>query len=248
MEKLSNAKILGGIGSVLLLIGFILSLITGILGLIAGIIGLILVLMAVKNISEIFRDESVFKNYLIHFLLVIGAFLVIVIIIIATIGMSLFSTSELEEISSELESAENLEDLDEEQTEDLMAELMTILGACCIAFIIGLIIAIISALFLKKSFDGIAKLTKVNLFKTTGIVFLIGVITSFLLFGGIIILIAYILQIVAFFSLPDDLPATELKSGSYGTGIKSELQRRCTNCGRIIPKDSKFCPYCGKKY
>ena len=24
--------------------------------------------------------------------------------------------------------------------------------------------------------------------------------------------------------------------------------RRCTNCGRVIPNDSRICPYCGKKF
>ena len=31
-------------------------------------------------------------------------------------------------------------------------------------------------------------------------------------------------------------------------GEKKEPDRRCPNCGRIIPFDAKICPYCGKKF
>ena len=27
-----------------------------------------------------------------------------------------------------------------------------------------------------------------------------------------------------------------------------KIDRRCPNCGRIIPFDSRICPYCGKKF
>ena len=29
---------------------------------------------------------------------------------------------------------------------------------------------------------------------------------------------------------------------------KSESERRCPECGRVIPEDAKMCPYCGKKF
>jgi hypothetical protein len=25
-------------------------------------------------------------------------------------------------------------------------------------------------------------------------------------------------------------------------------ERRCPNCGRVIPNDARICPYCGKKF
>ena len=57
MSKLSEAKILGGIGALLMLLGgFIIP------GL-GGIIGLILIFIAVKYISEECKDKSIFDNY-----------------------------------------------------------------------------------------------------------------------------------------------------------------------------------------
>lgn len=32
------------------------------------------------------------------------------------------------------------------------------------------------------------------------------------------------------------------------SNVKHTSDRRCTNCGRIIPFDSIICPYCGKRF
>lgn len=249
MNDFNDEKNYGIIGSVLLIAGFILSLFSGIIGLIASVLGLVLVLIAVKNISEKVNDKDIFKNYLIHFLLIIGAVIAVIAIIIVTVGMSAFSVNELNELSKELESQENTESLTDEQYNELMDTIMPIVQGCCISILVGLILLIISALFLKKSFDKIAEYTNVDLFKTTAIVYLIGVILSFILIGGAIIFVAYIIQIISFFRLP------EVGSTNFGLAqesdnfqINSQYQRRCPNCGRIIPQDAKVCPYCGKNF
>lgn len=70
------------------------------------------------------------------------------------------------------------------------------------------ILLILAAVFLRRSFKGVAKYTNVNLFATTGLVYLIGVVTVIILIGTIIIFVAEILQIIAFFSLPDEIQQT----------------------------------------
>ena len=67
---------------------------------------------------------------------------------------------------------------------------------------------IIGAIFLRKSFNGVAKYTKVGLFTTTGLIYLIGAATLIIVIGFIIILIAEVLQIIAFFSLPEKIEGT----------------------------------------
>lgn len=112
-------------------------------------------------------------------------------------------------------------------------------GGCVLALIVGWILSIIAAIFLKRSYNGIAEHTKVGLFKTTGTVYLIGAITTIVLIGFLILLIARIIEIIAYFSLPDKIPTGEKKEKS---------QRRCPNCDRGIPMDARICPYCGKKF
>ena len=61
MVSLSDAKTLGGIGSILMLA----SIAFGVL----WIVGLILVLIAVKYISQVLEDRTVFNNLLISIIL-----------------------------------------------------------------------------------------------------------------------------------------------------------------------------------
>jgi len=71
MGNISNAKIFGGIGALLMLLGIIPQTF-GILGL----IGFIMVFIAVKIIADESKDKDIFNNYLYSFILVIIAVVV----------------------------------------------------------------------------------------------------------------------------------------------------------------------------
>jgi len=38
------------------------------------------------------------------------------------------------------------------------------------------------------------------------------------------------------------------KGINFITKTNKKPDRRCPNCGKIIPFDAKLCPYCGKKF
>ena len=223
MSKLSEAKVFGGIGALLMLIGGFIPY----AGPIVSIVGLVLVFIAVKSISQITKDEDIFRNYLMHFILsIISIVAIFVIMLIAFGAVGGFSW-----ITS-LESA-NITDFD-----SFWAYFGGLIGACVLALIVGWILSVLAAIYLRKSYNSIAKHTKVDLFRTTGTVYFIGAITTIVLIGFLILLIARIIEIIAYFSLPDELP----------TGAKKEKsERRCPNCDRIIPEDALICPYCSKK-
>ena len=223
MSKLSEAKVFGGIGALLMLIGGFIPY----AGPIVSIVGLVLVFIAVKSISQITKDEDIFRNYLMHFILsIISIVAIFVIMLIAFGAVGGFSW-----ITS-LESA-NITDFD-----SFWAYFGGLIGACVLALIVGWILSVLAAIYLRKSYNSIAKHTKVDLFRTTGTVYFIGAITTIVLIGFLILLIARIIEIIAYFSLPDELP----------TGVKKEKsERRCPNCDRIIPEDAISCPYCSKK-
>ena len=197
MGDLNNAKIFGGIGSILMLIGGFIPL----AGVVLPIIGLILVLIAVYYIGTVTKDVSIFKNYLLSFILQIVAVVAFVAIMAiafgATFGFSLL------EIQSFIESQAGVTDPTEIFTN---FDILALIGGCCLAGLIAWILMIISALFLKKSFASIKEHLKVDIFGTTGLVYLIGAALLIIGIGAIILLIAMILQIVAFFSLPDQPP------------------------------------------
>jgi uncharacterized membrane protein len=83
-----------------------------------------------------------------------------------------------------------------------------LVGGCFIALIVAWILLILGTLYLRKSYNSIAEHTKVDLFKTTGLVYFIGALTLIVIIGIFIIIVAKILEIVAYFSLPENLPAS----------------------------------------
>ncbi len=56
--------------------------------------------------------------------------------------------------------------------------------------------------------------TPVSLFRTTGTVYLIGAITTIILIGFIILFVGRIIEVIAYFSLPDELPTGDIKEKS----------------------------------
>lgn len=80
------------------------------------------------------------------------------------------------------------------------------LSALGLGLIVAVILMIIGVIFMKQSYDMISEETGVGMFKTVALLYIIGAVLMIILVGSFIILIAAILEIVAFFSLPDEVP------------------------------------------
>lgn len=227
MGKLRDAKILGGIGAILLLLSFIPFV---------SIVGIVLMFIAIKYISDDTKDKDIFKNYLYSFIfniIAIIAFIAMILFVFIGLGIS-FSNINPQQFT-------DITSFQSYITENIAPAIGGIIG-CGISILIAYILLIIGALFLRKSYDGIAERTKVDLFKTTGLVNLIGAVTTIFLIGFIILFIARILEIASFFSLPDSLSMKKSEEQIV------DSSRRCPKCGRIIPEDALYCPYCNKKF
>jgi uncharacterized membrane protein len=223
MSNLSSAKTYGGIGAILTLIGGFVPVV----GPAVSIVGFILLFLAVKQIYEVTKDEEIYSNYKLFFILSIISVIAVAaigVIILGSFNASMFSSVDYSAISD---------------VSAFFAEMGTILMACISILLISWILAIIGSIFLRRSYNKIAEKTGVGLFRTTGLLYFIGALTIIILIGAFIILIAKILEIVAYFSLPDTLP-----SG----GKDADSGRRCPNCGRSIPEDARACPYCAKRF
>jgi uncharacterized membrane protein len=192
MSKLSEAKILGGIGAILSLL-FIIPY--G--GSVIALIGLILIFIAVKYIADETKNHSIFQNYLMNFILSIVALGAVIAIMIIAFGLS-----------GGLAWAQSLQGRNFTDFSSFWASFGTIIGGCIVAFIIAWVLLILGALYLRKSYTSIAEQTKVDMFKTTGLVYFIGAITLIVVIGIFILIVAKILEIVSFFSLPENLPGT----------------------------------------
>jgi uncharacterized membrane protein len=195
MSKLSEAKILGGVGAILSLLFFV-----PYGGPLLGLIGLVLIFVAVKYIADETKNESIFRHYLLNFILQIialGAFIAIMIISFGVSGgFSWVSTIQ----------SQNITDFNSFWS-SYGSNIMTLIGGCFLAVIIAWLLLTLGALYLRKSYNTIAEHTHVGLFRTTGLVYLIGAATLIIFIGVFIIVIAKILEIVCYFSIPDALPA-----------------------------------------
>jgi uncharacterized membrane protein len=180
VTRLKDAKELGGVGSILVLLSFV-----PIVGFVLGIAGLILILMASKHISDAVNEREIFENVLIA---------VILLIFSEIIALAWFNPFMM--IASVASFA--------------------FLGILIVGLIVLWVILVVASWFLRKGFVRIAARTGTATFDRVGRWYFYGALLVIVLVGFIIILIAEILQIVAFFSLPESPPAqptTEQPSG-----------------------------------
>jgi len=194
MGELSNVKTFGGVGALFLLIGTFIPYV----GLIISIVGLIFVFIAVKSLSDLVKDHDIFSNYLYHFifsLISIVAIFVIVLIGFGMVGGFSWITS--------------LQDINITDFSTFWDYFGGVIGYAILALFVGWILGIIAAIYLRRSYNSIAKHTKVGLFKTTGTLYFVGAITTIIVIGFLILFIARIIEIIAYFSLPDKIPNGE---------------------------------------
>ena len=191
MGSLSEARILGGVGSILLVLAAIPIFL---LGTTLSLAGFVLVLIAVKFISDELRDRSIFINMLIAAVLTILGVILAGILLIAALAQLPFLEGFFQPLIPLPRFTEN----------------------AVLNLIIGLILALVtvwaaytaSAVFLRRSFESIASGLKVEMFNTAALIYLIGSLLVGVFFVGfLLIIVAQILQVLAFFSLPTRTPA-----------------------------------------
>lgn len=160
MASLHDAKIFGGVGSILTLI--------------VPIVGQILILIGIKNISDVTNDKSIFDNAL--YALIFGIIGSITSFVMFILFLPLLFEFALPVI---------------------------------IALVVGFVFYLLSAIYLKRCFERIADLTNIGYFRTAATLYFIGAILMIILVGAIIIFVAEIFMIIAFFSLPEQLPTQQ---------------------------------------
>ena len=226
MASLSNAKVLGGVGG-------ILAIIPGI-----SLVGWILILVALKEVSDVTRDRSIFDDAMIAGITaIIGAVTFIVFLASGTFGGLI----------------------------TLGAIAFGPLGALGALAFLGVfwVFLIVSSIFLKRAYDKTAQRLNVGAFATAGLLYLIGALTLILVVGFLILLIAMVFQIVAYFSIQDQ-PSPALYPGyqppqQMPTPVPQGVQPRatppqpvpelkfCFKCGIRLPASAVYCTNCGTK-
>ncbi|MEM2493371.1 MAG: DUF996 domain-containing protein [Nitrososphaerota archaeon] len=204
MTSLSQAKAMGGVGSILVLLSFVPSV-----GFLLGLVGLVLVLIAVKQISDAVNDREIFNNVLIAVILQIVGVAILTFAVAGALFGFLFAS----------QTGITPSPFDGFGGFGMMPDgaFWAVLGAFVVGLFAMWIILIIASRFLRRGYEGIAAKTGTWMFGTVGRWYFYGALLVIVFVGLIVILIAEILQIVAFFSLPESVPPQQGTQQPYGT-------------------------------
>ncbi|TMI18680.1 DUF996 domain-containing protein [Candidatus Bathyarchaeota archaeon] len=186
VASLGQAKTLGGVGAILALLFWVPAHV----GIVLLVAGLVLMLFAVKNIADIVGDQVIFSNMMYSVILAIIGPIIATVVLLAAAASFFGALSGFTPGSMTIPSG-----------------FFAALGFVVLAGVILWVCILISTVFVKRSYDTIATKLRVDMFRTTGLLFLIGAATLIVLVGFVILFIAAILQIVAFFSIPEQLPS-----------------------------------------
>ncbi len=176
-----------------MVIGPIVGVYTGVLGL----IGLILVLIALKKLSDHYNEAGIFNNALYGIIMaIIGGVVFVAVIVVTAVGLLSALGIEIANLGDPT-AFQNINWQEIATLDTLWSYIAAILGSLVALFIF----VVVAAVFLRRSLTLLSAKTGVNLFGTTGLVMLIGAVLTIIGVGFIILWIALILLVVAFFSI-----------------------------------------------
>jgi uncharacterized membrane protein len=162
------------------------------IGWLLGLIGFILVLLAIKYISDSLADRSIFNNMIISVIAAITGVIIGGLFIVATVysvmGFHWSGSSLVPNVSPS-----------QIPTGDIIGMIVAIVGGLAVVWACF----IVSAIFLRRSYRTLSTKLNVSMFGTAAMLYLVGAVTTIIIIGFVILIIAEILQIVAFFSMSE---------------------------------------------
>jgi len=198
-----------------------LTLIPGV-GIIIGIVGLILMFIGVKGLADNYQDKKIY-DYSVSGLiyLIIGILVTGVIIVMAVFGI--IATFGL--------------------------GLLIGLGLIFLAAVIGFVFYLMAAMQFRKAFTLLSQKSGEHLFETAGLILFIGAILTIILVGLALMVVAWILAAIAFFSIktqPQQQPYTYTAPQATSTQ-PTQATRYCSYCGAPNEASAIYCRHCGKQ-
>ena len=172
--------------------------------LLVGLVGLILVLIAVKGLSEHYKEASIFNNSLYGVILSIVGGVVFVAALFVT-ALSFFTNVlgiELSTAWSDPTAFSNIDWTEAIVFDNLMAHVAALVGSLAILFIF----VAVAAIFYRKSLTTLAEKTGVGRFGTAGLLLLVGAVLTIIAVGFLLIWVTLILLTVAFFQIRAEPP------------------------------------------
>jgi uncharacterized membrane protein len=226
MGSIAQAKTLGEIGSILVLLAIIPAF-----GSAVAVIGFILILIAVKYISDALHDSSIFSN-------------ILVAIVLAIVGVI---TGGLVVLGSVFRFIGFRNIMLGNTTTTVPTNFGPMIGGIIVGLVIVWIMFIVAAYFQRKSYEVVATRLNVGMFRTAAFVYLLGAALVIILVGFLLLFIAQILFVVAFFSLPEGAVPTSSGSTTMPPTVPPTQAgtKFCPKCGASLPSTTMYCTSCG---
>ena len=192
---LESSKTLGGIGAVLMLIGIFPYI--NYFGIIE-IIGAILILFALRDIGNIYRERGIFSNAIYGVAVAVVGSVITAILALAVV------LSNLKDLLMQIYPGWNgdwatLQGMTPNTSNIDPSAIFPLIGGLLVVLVIVWVFAIIAAFFIWRSLKQVANKTNVGLFGTAGLLLLVGAIIP--IFGLLLIWIAALLLAIAFFTM-----------------------------------------------
>ncbi|HUH99625.1 MAG TPA: DUF996 domain-containing protein [Nitrososphaerales archaeon] len=185
MAGLAQAKTIGAVGSILVLLTAVPTA-----GSLLGIVGFVMMLWAIRDISETVADRSIFSNMLVAVGLAIAAIVVGALVVVGSVlrfvGLKALNFGPNFNPSTV-------------PTGDWVGLVGSILAGLAVVWVIMLV----SAVYVRRTYRSMASKLGVANFETAGTLYLIGAATTIILVGFVLLLVAQVMVIVAFFSIQE---------------------------------------------
>lgn len=173
--SLDSNRTLGGVGALLVAVGSFFPFLS--------LVGIILVLVAMRGLADYYKDDSLFRNALCGFISgIIG--------IVAT--TALFVAYFLSLITTSIPSG---------TTPVAVFTDVSALGLLILILVVVLIFFVLEALFYRRAFDALSDKSGEKMFRTAGLLLLLGATLTIVLVGFVLLFVGWILATVAFFSI-----------------------------------------------
>ncbi len=194
---------------------------------IIGLVGLILFILAMHQLSHYYKESGIFKNIV---------YALIVNIVGTIFVFALFFVFITSSINSAITTPST----------SIIPFLNQFVFSFLALVVLAMVLGIISAAFYMRAFNKLGEKSDRDSFKAAGVLYFVGVLLSIVLFGGILIWIAWIIAAWGFYSLKPS--STNIYSApSAGTSPVPAQIIPCPNCGTGNVPEALYCGSCGKQ-
>jgi len=272
---LESNRMLGGIGALLIVISSITSFLSlsrfffpnlsiaslGSLFGVLGLVGIILFLIAMKGFAVHYKAPSIFNNAL---------YWVITSIIEVVVAFALAFAVVLSVLNRIIGTITPFTPANPPTLSSVLEILRPLIGYFIPVGVVVFAFALVSVVFIIRAFNGLADKSGVRLFRTAGLLFLVGTVLAGALalvavllvlaalvsisavlaitaVSGLVSLVAWILATVAFFRIgvptSQTLPAPAPQTVTPAAG----QVKYCPYCGAENLTDAAYCTRCGQK-